>query len=83
MGIQIKYKQGAFRAIRTSPETVAEVNRRAQRVAATAGAGYGIEAGVSGGRGRARAIVRPMTARAMRDNSRRNTLLRSLDAAKG
>jgi len=83
VAMQIKYKQGAFRAVRTSQETVAEVNRRARRVAARAGDGYGIESGISGGRGRARAIVRPVTPAAVRDNSRRNTLLRSLDAARG
>lgn len=83
MAVRVKYKQGAFRAIRTSRETSAELDRRAQRVARVAGSGVEVESSISGGRGRARAEVVAVSFAARKRNARGNTLLRALDAARG
>lgn len=80
----IKWKSGAFRALRTSPEVMAEIDRRADRIAAAAGPGYESSgARASGGRGRARASVKTATTTARRNEPRQHNLLRALNAGRG
>jgi len=83
MAVRIKYNQGAFRAVRTSKETSAELDRRARRVARAAGSGVEVESSISGGRGRARSEVVAVSFAARKRNARSNTLLRAIDAARG
>mgnify|MGYP003475441546 CR=1 FL=1 len=82
--VRVEFKRGVFREVRTSQKVLAELEKRADRIAAAAGSGY--EAGdayVTGGRGRGRTSVYPTTFKTRRDNARRQTLLKSLDAGKG
>lgn len=81
MAVKIRYNRNAFREIRLMPEVAAEVHRRAERIAGAAGEGY--EAfPTQAPRNRARAAVVTTSMRAIRDNARNQTLLRSLDAGR-
>lgn len=64
-----------------SPAVLADVRRRADRVAAAAGPGF--EASSMIGRNRARASVRADTFSARVRNSRQNILIRALEAGRG
>lgn len=81
--MRIKFKQGAFREIRTLPAVQDEVEKRADRIASASGPGYVVQSGVTGGRGRARSAVITGDFDAILDNARHQTLLRNLDAGKG
>lgn len=75
---KFKWRNAAFREIRTLPSVRRELERRARKIASDAGPGFGSDSGVTGGRGRARAAVYPTTAEAARDNAANNSLLRAL-----
>lgn len=82
--VKVVWRRGAFRALRTSPEVMGEIDSRAQRIARAAGPGYEASAArATGGRGRARASVRTATTQARRRESRDHTLLKALDAGRG
>lgn len=80
--VQIKWNPNAMRELRTSPEVLADVEARAERVAAACGPGYVTQSEISGGRGRARAVVITGDMDAIRDNARRNTLVANIDAGR-
>ncbi|MCC5781378.1 hypothetical protein CRM73_00145 [Kocuria sp. CCUG 69068] len=75
-----KLNRRAVEQILKHPTTRAEMLRRAQIVARAAGPGY--KASAITGRSRARASVITTTARAVRDNSRNQTLLKSIGRAR-
>lgn len=82
--MRIVWNLPAFRQIRTSPETKAEIQRRADKIADACGNGY--EAGTvaeTGGRGRARSAVYTNTPKARRDNAKNHTLMRNIGAGRG
>jgi hypothetical protein len=82
-GVRVEWKRGAFRAARSSPEVLAELVKRAERIAAASGDGFEVDSGITGGRGRARASVRTATRSAVKKNAAENTLLRNLDRGRG
>ena len=78
---KIKWNNPAFREIRTLPAVDADMQSRADRVAAAAGSGYEAKR-TANPRNRARAAVVTTSYRAIRENARNNTLLRALDAGR-
>lgn len=63
-----------------SPEMVAELRKRAERIAAAAGDGFEVETSVS--RTRAHALVRTATFKARHAEARDRALTRALDAGR-
>ena len=78
--VRVVHHSKGYRALLVDPKVVADVRRRAERVADAAGEGYVAES--SEPRKRARAAVVTATGKAIRDNAENQTLLRSLDAAR-
>lgn len=78
---RLKFNVNGFRALRTDPKVVAEIRRRAQRVADAAGEGVEVLPAETP-RNRARAVVGPVTGDAARRVAKDNTLLRALEAGK-
>ena len=78
---KFKWNMGAFQDLRRLPGVVSELNSRAQAVADAAGVGY--VANDYDGRTRHRSGVITATPKAIRDNAKNNTLIKSLDAARG
>lgn len=81
MALKIKWNNSAFREIRLLPAVDADVQDRADRIADAAGAGYEARR-TDNPRNRARAAVVTTNRRAMLDNARHQTLLRSLDSGR-
>lgn len=81
MAIRVVFNRAAFRRIRTSPRVVADMARRAEKGAQSAGSGY-VAATTSAPRNRARAAILAVSPEAKADNARNNTLIRALDSAK-
>ena len=77
---KIKWRLKGFEEIRRLPKTKAELKSRADSIAAQAGEGY--EALEGEGKTRSRASVVTTSMRAINDNRKNNTLLRSMDAGK-
>lgn len=81
---QIKWNMSGWRAVRTSPGVMAELDRRASRIAAAAGPGFKANpAKETGGRGRGRASVATATRNAARKNAKEHTLLTAAQAGRG
>lgn len=74
--LRIKWNRSGVRSMLRSVDVQAELDRRAQTIAARAGDGY--EAGPHPWTTRGRASVITATPKAMRDNARNQTLIRSL-----
>lgn len=74
---RIRWSIRAYKEIRRSPEVVAELRRRTERVREGCGDGY--VASVEQGRTRARGNVAAWSFAARADNATNNTLLRNLD----
>lgn len=72
----------AFREIRTSPAVMADVTSRARSIAASAGEGHMVDSEITGGRGRARAVVYTATYEAMSKEATDQNLTRSIDAGR-
>lgn len=81
--VRVEFKRGVFREVRVSPKVLAELEKRAGRIAAASGEGFESASEITGGRGRARAVVFAKTRRARKRNARENTLLKNLDRGKG
>ena len=79
--MKIKWNRAAFREIRTLPAVDADMQSRAERVASAAGSGYEAKR-TDNPRNRARAAVVTTSYRAIRENARHQTLLKSLDAGR-
>lgn len=75
---RIKWRLPGFRELRLEPGVIADLEERAEAIAAAAGDGY--EASAMAGKNRGRASVITADYAAMRDNAKNQTLLRSLDA---
>lgn len=70
----------AFDKLRTSPEVTADLLRRGEQIAQSAGGGY--RAQVSSDHKRARVTVWPDTARAKADDAIHNNLVRAMEAGR-
>ena len=82
--VAIKWRKGAFAELRTLPGVMAELDRRAEKIAAAAGPGYAVNpARATGGKVRGRASVKTATTAARRREAKDHTLLRALNAGKG
>ena len=80
---RIKFKRGALKKIRTSPEAMAAVQKRARKIADACGPGFGVTAvEITKGRGRARIAVMPVTPNARKKNARDHTIMRNLSAGR-
>lgn len=78
---KIAWNLAGFRALRTSPKMLQNLQRRAERIADKAGPGFmATPSGVTGGRGRGRAAVVAATRNANRKNAKDHTLMKNLDA---
>ena len=77
--VRIKWNRKAWAELRTLPAVQADIDRRAEAVAAACGEGFEAVPAQEP-RKRARRIVSTQTAEAKRRNSIENTLLRNLDA---
>lgn len=77
--MKIAWNLAAFRELRTDPAVEADILRRAQAVADACGEGFEAEL-MAQSKTRARAIVKPVTHAAIRQNSTENTILRNLNA---
>lgn len=78
---RVKINRGGFKALRTSPEALALVTRRAQAIADACNASSswgGYEARSSATGNRARAQVWTIEREAVVDNARNNRILREL-----
>ena len=81
--MRIKINSDAVRALLTSPEVAADLQRRAENIAAAAGGeAEGFEARQTGGKSRARSIVITTTHAAKAREARDRTLTRAIDAGR-
>lgn len=81
MVARIKLTANGPRQLRKSPGVVADLKRRADRIASAAGSG--MEASTHQGRNRARASVITGTVEAMVAEARGRVLTRAIDAGRG
>lgn len=79
--MRIELNSKGLRQLLRSPEVLADVEQRAQRIAAAAGEGF--EASAKLGPNRARASVVTATAEAMLAEAEDRALTRALDAGRG
>ena len=79
--VKLRWNMPGFRALRTSPKMLQNLQKRAERIADKAGPGFmAAPVGVTGGRGRGRAAVVAATRNANRKNAKDHTLVKNLDA---
>lgn len=78
--VRIELNRAGVRSLLRSPEMLADLERRAQRIAAAAGDGFEADAAI--GPRRARSSVRTASFAAMRAEATGHRLLRSLDAGR-
>lgn len=79
--VKLRWNMPGFRALRTSPKMLQNLQGRAERIADKAGPGFvAAPAGVTGGRGRGRVAVVAATRNANRKNAKDHTLVKNLDA---
>jgi hypothetical protein len=77
---RVKLNSRGMRALLRSPEMLADLERRAARIATAAGPGHEVEGSI--GRNRARAAVITATAEARIAEAKRRTLTRAIDAGR-
>ncbi|ATL70781.1 hypothetical protein [Nocardia terpenica] len=86
--MRIEFKRGAFKALRSEPGVVADLERRAKRVQQAAqaqdGGTYKVysQQGKAAPQGRWRTSVTTGNARTIKSNAKYHTLLKALDAAR-
>ena len=78
--MKIDFNMQGFEDLRRDPAVQADIDARTSRIADAAGDGY--EPGSYQGRRRYRGSVITASYKAQRDNAKRQTLLRSLDAGR-
>lgn len=85
MATRIKHHVKGYKALRSAPGVVADLERRASAVKDAAGDGFemGSRQGAARPQGRWRTSVVTATPKAMRKNQRDNTLLRALESGRG
>lgn len=81
--LRLDMNMAGFRAIRTDPAVLADVQARASRIASAAGDGFAVDSEITGGRGRARAVVYTGTFAAMKAEAVDAALTRAIDAGRG
>lgn len=82
--MKIVWNMAGFRELRTDPKVMADLNHRAEAVAAAAGDGFEAEpVYVTGGRVRGRAAVISTTRKAAAAEATNHVLLQAIDAAGG
>ena len=84
--IKVKLHNKGFAKLRNSPEVLAELDRRAQKIAAAAGEGFEAtpaKANHGGAAPRGRATVGTTNYESRRKNAKENTLNQALWAGKG
>jgi hypothetical protein len=79
---KIKFNSAAYRQLMSSPEAVADLQGRADRIAAAAGGQPDFEAEASVGRDRAHAFVRTATQEGRRREAEDRALSRAIDAGR-
>jgi hypothetical protein len=79
--VKIEMNSEGARELLRSPEVAAELERRAQLIAAAAGPGFEVDARL--GANRARASVRAATLEARKAEAEERTLTRALEAGRG
>lgn len=75
--VRVRINSRGARALLQSSEIAGDLKGRVDAIRAAAGDGY--EADVQQGKTRQRGMVKTVTAEAMIDNARNNTLLKSVD----
>lgn len=80
--VRIELNRGAVRQLLRSPEVLADLTDRAQRVAAAAGGGEDFEVDAGLGPNRARASVRTATSKGRHLEATDRALTRAIDAAR-
>lgn len=78
--VTLKLNNNGFRELRTSAKVQAEIQRRAERVAAAAGDGFEVDN--PGAKNRARRTVIPKSAKAGARSADPTVLLRALNAGR-
>lgn len=78
--VRLEFHYDGFNEVRTDPAVQAEVNRRAEAIAAAAGEGFEVRAGVT--KSRARAVIITATPEAMLAQATDHRLERSIDAGR-
>lgn len=81
MTVRIELHNAGFNQLRTSPGVVADINRRASRIAGAAGEGMVVQPSRGSG-ARARASVKTETLAAKRAESERKALTRAIGAGR-
>lgn len=79
--VKLKFNRRGFEQLLKSPGVLADLERRAARVASAAGPGHGVRSEI--GPNRARAAVVTETFDAMAAEARERRLTAALDAARG
>lgn len=77
---RIKWRNKGFKQLRKSNEILAELEKRAERIADAAGPG--VETSPFKGKNRSRVSVITVTEEARRANAENNTLIRAIDAGR-
>lgn len=80
--LRIKFNSAGFRKLMSSPEMVADLQDRGDRIAAAAGGQPDFEADAGVGRDRAHAFVRTATAEGRRLEAEDRALTRAIDAGR-
>lgn len=78
--VRVELNRAAVRDLLKSPEVLADLERRAEAIAAAAGEGMEVDSQI--GSNRARASVRTATFEAMRAEATERRLTRALDAGR-
>lgn len=81
MAVRITLNRQGVRALLRSPAMLADLERRARRIAAAAGPGHEVDGAI--GRNRARAAVITSSIEAKVGEAKRRTLTRAIDAGRG
>lgn len=77
--MKIDVNQAAIKALESDPKVLADLKRRADNIKERAGVGY--ESAVDAGND-PHAAVYTYTARAIHDNAKHNTLIKSMDSGR-
>ena len=82
MSLKFTLDRAGVRELLNSPEIAADVRRRANQIASTAGKGWQAESTRSAKGDRVAATVTAVTYEARRENNKNHTLMRSIDAGR-
>lgn len=83
LAFRLEMNMAGFKAVRTDPNVLANLQARASRIASAAGVGFATDSEITGGRGRARAVVYTGTFEAKKAEAVDQSLTRAIDAGRG